>query len=72
MKMLNLYLVNEGDVSDATPYTEFDATNSILVLADSAERAVEVAGLYDANKAGVDVWQYMGQPIAAVRDPDAE
>ena len=72
MKMLNLYLVNEGDVSDATPYTEFDATNSILVFAESAERAVEVAALYDAGKAGVDNWHYMGEVIAAVRDPDAE
>jgi hypothetical protein len=72
MNTLSLFLVNEGDVSDATPDTEFDATNSILILAESAERAQVVASLYDAGKVGIDNWQYMGETIAAVRDPEAE
>jgi len=52
--MLNLYLVSEGDVTDATPETEFDGINSVIVAAQTPAEALELVGQFERGEIGID------------------
>lgn len=63
---LSLYLVAEGDVSEATANTEWDGENSILVAATSKEGALKVAEAYDKGEVQADNIAWHGQTLACV------
>lgn len=69
---LNLYLVNEGAVTQATAETECDGANSILVAATSEDGALKVADAYDRGLVTFDNLAWDGKTIAVVtlRDSD--
>ena len=69
---LSLYLVSEGDVSAATPETEWDGANSILVAATSEDGALKVADAYDRGETAADNMAWDGKTISVVtlRDRD--
>ncbi len=69
---LNLYLVAEGEISSATPATEWDGTNSILVAATSENAALQVAEAYDRGDVFPDNIAWNGETISVVtlRDRD--
>lgn len=63
---LSLYLVAEGEVSPATPETEWDGANSILVAATSEEAALRMADAYDMGEVQADNLQWGGETISVV------
>ena len=69
---LSLYLVAEGEVTAATPQTEWDGANSILVAATSEDAALTVANAYDRGEVQADNLQWLGETISVVckRDRD--
>lgn len=69
---LKLYLVNEGDVTPASPATEWDGVNSILVAATNESAALKVADAYDAGRITAGNLAWHGETIAVVvlRDRD--
>jgi hypothetical protein len=62
----NLYLVAEGDVSEATPDTEWDGERSVVVLATDEADALDIASLWEKNLLQADNCIYDGQTVAAV------
>ena len=63
---LNLYLVAEGDVTEADAVTDWDGCNSILVAATSPESALEIATAYDSGRVQADNLQWQGEALACV------
>jgi hypothetical protein len=63
---LKLWLVSEGDVTSATPETEWDGDNSILVAATSSAAALEVAEAYDKGEVRADNLAWLGATIGCV------
>ena len=54
---MKFYLVENGVVSEATPDTEFDGIECVLVAAESEALALELADQYDKGMIGIDnVW----------------
>lgn len=70
MNTLDLYLVNLGKVTPATPETEWDGINSILVAATSADNALEIAGMYEREEVGVDNLWWGDKAIGCVFTSD--
>lgn len=69
---LSLYLVSEGEVTDATSDTEWDGVNSILVAATSKDGALTVASAYDRGDVQADNLSWLGKTIAVVTLRDGE
>lgn len=69
---LALYLVAEGEVTQADAATEWDGENSILVAATSEDGARKVADAYDKGQVQADNLMWEGKTLACVtlRDRD--
>jgi len=69
---LALYLVAEGEVTQADAATEWDGVNSILVAATSEDGARKVADAYDNGQVQADNLMWEGTTLACVtlRDRD--
>ena len=63
---LSMYLVAEGQVTSATPETQWDGTNSILVAATSEDAALQVADAYDRGAVQADNLTWDGETLACV------
>lgn len=66
--MKSFYLVDAGLVTLATPDTEFDGVDSVLVYASSPEEALALAHQYDQGLVDVDnLWiPAQGRAVAAL------
>lgn len=65
---LELYIVAQGEANRASEdeIARCDGIESIPVLADSAEHALELAGAYDRGEVAIDNVTYNGRTIGAV------
>lgn len=64
---LSLFLVNEGEVTSATPDTTCDGLNSILVLASCDADALAIAADYDSGILQADNYTADGVTIAVIK-----
>lgn len=69
---LQLWLVSEGDVTPASPTSEWDGQNSILVAATSVDGALRVAEAYDIGRTQADNLPWLGKTLAVVTLRDSE
>lgn len=69
---LSLYLVKEGEVTNANRDTPWDGTDSVLVAACSREGALRAARAFDRGEVGYDNLQWGDRRIAAVTLKDAQ
>jgi len=67
---LRLYLVAEGEVTEATPETKWDGKNSILIAATCESSACHVACAYDAGEVQADNLAWNGETISVVTMQD--
>jgi hypothetical protein len=68
MTNLNLYLVDQGIVTDASDTTEWDIdAGQLLVAATDTDQALAVASAYDAGKLTIDNINWHGKTIAVAR-----
>ena len=63
---LNLYLVADGEATEATPATEWDGENSVLVAATTPDAAVSLACEYDGGLLDFENLQWDGQTLACL------
>ena len=63
---LNLYLVTDGEATEATPETEWDGETSVLVASTSPENALNAAKAYDDGLIGFDTIMWCGEPLGVV------
>lgn len=64
--MHRLYLVTGGDVTDATPDTEWDGIESVLVAAPDERAALYAAVGYDAGRLGPTNYAIDGRTVACI------
>ena len=66
MTNIDLYLVTDGEVYEATADTNWDGETSVLVASTSPQNALKAAKAYDDGLIGFDTIWWYGRPLAVV------